>query len=112
MAEVAFFTDDRYNGRGIATVLLEYLAAHAREVGISGFKAQVLPRNRRMVRVFQQAGFEASSEFADGVIEVGFAIEPSEAAVAAMAERARRCRAPGGRPAPRTPGGGRRRRRP
>ncbi len=90
VAEVAFFTDDRYNGRGIATVLLEYLAAHAREVGIARFEAQVLPSNRRMVRVFQQAGFEASSEFADGIIEVSFAIEPSESAVEAMAERAQR----------------------
>lgn len=90
VAEVAFFTDDRYNGRGIATLLLEYLAAHAREVGITRFEAQVLPSNRRMVRVFQQAGFEASSAFADGVIEVSFDIEPSESAMEAMAQRALR----------------------
>jgi acyl-CoA synthetase (NDP forming)/RimJ/RimL family protein N-acetyltransferase len=90
IAEVAFFTDDRYHGRGIATLLLEYLAAHAREVGISRFEAHVLPTNRRMVRVFTQAGFQASSEFADGVIEVTLDIEPSEDAAAAMAERARR----------------------
>ena len=90
VAEVAFFTDDRFHGRGIATLLLEYLAAHAREVGISRFEAHVLPSNRRMVRVFTQAGFRATSEFADGVIEVSLDIEPSEAAAAAMAERARR----------------------
>ena len=90
VAEVAFFTDDRFHGRGIATLLLEYLAAYARDVGISRFEAHVLPTNRRMVRVFTQAGFEASSEFADGVIEVTLGIEPSEEAAAAMAERARR----------------------
>ncbi len=88
-AEVAFFTDDQYHGRGIATLMLEYLAAYAREVGISGFEAHVLPSNRRMVRVFKQAGFQASSEFADGVIEVTMGIEPTDGAATAMAERAR-----------------------
>jgi acyl-CoA synthetase (NDP forming)/RimJ/RimL family protein N-acetyltransferase len=90
IAEVAFFTDDRMSGKGIATVLLEYLAAYGREIGISRFEATVLPSNRRMVRVFQQAGYGASSAYSDGVIEVTFDIEPSEEAAQAMAERARR----------------------
>src|SRR3546814_12292895 len=58
-------------------------------IGISRFEATVLPSNRRMVRVFQQAGYGASSAYADGVIEVTFDIEPSEEAARAMAERAR-----------------------
>ncbi|MDZ7674066.1 MAG: GNAT family N-acetyltransferase [Acidimicrobiales bacterium] len=90
VAEVAFFTDDQYHGRGIATLLLEYLAVYARETGIiRGFEAHVLPENRRMVRVFRQAGFQASSEFADGVIDVTLGIEPTEEAAAAIADRAR-----------------------
>ncbi|MCZ7630311.1 MAG: GNAT family N-acetyltransferase [Microthrixaceae bacterium] len=32
-AEVAFFVDDRHHGRGLATVMLEYLAAAAGTVG-------------------------------------------------------------------------------
>ena len=32
-AEVAFFVDDRHTGRGMATLLLEYLAAAARRLG-------------------------------------------------------------------------------
>jgi len=90
VAEVAFFTDDQMGGKGIATLLLEYLAAYGREIGISRFEATVLPSNRRMVRVFQAAGYGASSAFSDGVIEVTFDIEPSEEAAHAMAERARR----------------------
>lgn len=90
VAEVAFFTDDRMSGKGIATLLLEYLAAYGREIGISRFEATVLPSNRRMVRVFQAAGYGASSAYSDGVIEVTFDIEPSEEASRAMAERARR----------------------
>ncbi len=89
LAEVAFFTDDEHHGRGIATLMLEYLAAYAREVGIQGFDAHVLPTNRRMVRVFTQAGFEAKSTFSDGVIEVTLDIEPSEEAAQRMEERAR-----------------------
>lgn len=93
VAEVAFFTDDLHAGRGMATVLLEYLAAAAREVGITGFTAQVLPTNRRMLGVFKQVGFEVATRFSDGVIEVEFPIEPTEEATARMAERARRAEA-------------------
>ncbi len=92
-AEVAFFTDDDHAGRGMATVLLEYLAAAARDVGITGFNAQVLPTNRRMLSVFRQVGFEVTSRFSDGVIEVEFPIDPTPEAMEAMAERARRSEA-------------------
>ncbi len=89
VAEVAFFTDGAHQGRGLATVLLEYLAAAAREVGLTGFTAQVLPQNRKMLSVFKQAGFEASSRFTDGVIEVELSIEPTPEALAVIEERAR-----------------------
>ncbi|QXC62165.1 GNAT family N-acetyltransferase [Aquihabitans sp. G128] len=87
-AEVAFFIDDDHHGRGMATVLLEYLAAAAREVGISGFTASVLPQNRKMLGVFTQAGFTARSHFEEGVIEVELGIEPTPAALAAIEVRA------------------------
>ena len=89
VAEVAFFTDGAHQGRGLATVLLEYLAAAAREVGLTGFTAQVLPQNRKMLSVFKQAGFEASSRFTDGVIEVELSIEPTPEALAVIEARAR-----------------------
>ncbi len=87
-AEVAFFIDDAHHGRGMATVLLEYLAEAAREAGISGFTASVLPQNRKMLGVFTQAGFTASSRFEEGVIEVTLDIEPTPEALAAIEERA------------------------
>ncbi|MDH4278043.1 MAG: GNAT family N-acetyltransferase, partial [Acidimicrobiia bacterium] len=37
VAEVAFFVDDANHGRGLATLLLEYLAAAARANGFSTF---------------------------------------------------------------------------
>ena len=88
-AEVAFFVDDANHGRGLATVLLEHLAARAREVGLTGFTASVLPENRKMIGVFTQAGFETATRFADGVIEVRLGLQPTPEAEAAIEGRAR-----------------------
>ena len=43
-AEVAFVVSDEHQGRGIGTVLLEHLAAAARERGITRFVAETLAR--------------------------------------------------------------------
>jgi acyl-CoA synthetase (NDP forming)/GNAT superfamily N-acetyltransferase len=88
-AEVAFLVDDAHQGRGIATVLLEYLAARAAEVGITRFLADTLPENTRMLRVFHEAGFDDQRTFADGVVRVVFSIQPTEASVAASHQRER-----------------------
>jgi acyl-CoA synthetase (NDP forming)/GNAT superfamily N-acetyltransferase len=92
-AEVAFFVDDRHQGRGIATVLLEYLAEAARRTGITAFTATVLPSNGRMVAVFRNAGFTTASWFGDGVIEVRLDLRPTPEAEAAIAARAQRAEA-------------------
>jgi acyl-CoA synthetase (NDP forming)/RimJ/RimL family protein N-acetyltransferase len=88
-AEVAFFVDDRHHGRGVATVLLEHLAARARQVGISAFTATVLPDNRKMIGVFTSAGFDASTRFADGVVEVHLDLQPTPDAERRIEERSR-----------------------
>jgi acyl-CoA synthetase (NDP forming)/RimJ/RimL family protein N-acetyltransferase len=87
-AEVAFFVDDANHGRGLATLLLEHLAVRAREVGLTAFTASVLPENRKMITVFTQAGFQAATKFADGVIEVRLGITPTADAEAAIDARA------------------------
>lgn len=88
-AEVAFFIDDEHNGRGLATVLLEYLAAAGQENGVRRFNASTLPTNRKMLGVFAAAGYDVASTFDDGVIEVAFDISPTGASVAAMDRRER-----------------------
>lgn len=92
-AEVAFITDDQHHGRGLATLLLEYLAAVAREHGLTRFTATTLPQNRKMLGVFKQAGFDVSSRFSEGVIEVLLGIEESVEALAAIEDRERRAEA-------------------
>ncbi|MEZ5233155.1 MAG: GNAT family N-acetyltransferase [Acidimicrobiales bacterium] len=76
-AEVAFFIDDRHHGRGLATLLLEFLAVAATEQGIGGFVATVLPDNRGMINVFRRAGFDVATAFSDGVVEVTLGIRPT-----------------------------------
>ena len=92
-AEVAFFVDDAHKGRGMATLLLEYLAAAARQAGISAFTATVLPTNQRMVGVFRAAGFQVRSTFDEGVIEVHLDLQPTPEAEAAIEARASRAEA-------------------
>jgi acetyl coenzyme A synthetase (ADP forming)-like protein len=86
-AEVAFTVDDAHHGRGIATILLEHLAAVAKDNGISRFVAETLPNNQRMLRVFHEAGFDEQATFSEGVVKVGFPIAPTEHSIAAMHDR-------------------------
>ncbi len=78
IAEVAFNISDNTQGKGLGSVLLEHLAAIASEEGITQFVADVLPQNRKMMKVFVDAGYEVNHAFEDGVIAVSFRIEPTE----------------------------------
>jgi RimJ/RimL family protein N-acetyltransferase len=73
-AEVAFLIEDAHQGRGLGSVLLEHLAAAARERGIQRFVAEVLSQNSRMVRVFLDAGYQATRSYEDGVVHLTFPI--------------------------------------
>ena len=42
------------------------------------FEAEVLAENSQMVRVFRDAGYQVSREFADGVLHLEFDIDPTE----------------------------------
>ncbi|MEZ5117036.1 MAG: GNAT family N-acetyltransferase [Candidatus Nanopelagicales bacterium] len=76
-AEVAFTIRDDHQGRGLGSILLEHLAAAARERGIRRFVAEVLPANRRMIATFEEAGYRVAQEFSDGVVRLQFEIEPT-----------------------------------
>nr|MDA8207806.1 GNAT family N-acetyltransferase [Actinomycetota bacterium] len=88
-AEVAFLVDDAHQGRGLATLMLEFLVEAAREAGIHRFIADTLPENARMLRVFRDAGFADTRAFEDGVIRVTFDIEPTAQSVKRMQDRER-----------------------
>ncbi|SFF75884.1 bifunctional acetate--CoA ligase family protein/GNAT family N-acetyltransferase [Blastococcus tunisiensis] len=89
-AEIAFLVEDAHQGRGLGSVLLEHLAAAARERGIKNFVAEVLAQNSKMVRVFQDAGYKSQRSFEDGVVHLTFPIEQTEDALAVAYEREQR----------------------
>ncbi|NLT30160.1 MAG: GNAT family N-acetyltransferase [Propionibacterium sp.] len=92
-AEVAFLVEDGHQGRGVGQLLLEHLAEAAREREVARFTAEVLPQNRRMVKVFADAGYTVKRAFDDGVIVVEFPIEPTDTSMAVMERREHRAEA-------------------
>ncbi|GLZ38684.1 bifunctional GNAT family N-acetyltransferase/acetate--CoA ligase family protein [Actinokineospora sp. NBRC 105648] len=80
-AEVAFVVQDAHQGRGLGSILLEHLAAAARERGLGRFEAEVLAENGQMVRVFRDAGYQVSRVFDEGVLHLEFDIDQTAASV-------------------------------
>lgn len=92
-AEVAFLVQDAHQGRGVASALLEHIGAVAQERGIVRFIAEVLPENRKMTKVFTDAGYTQKRSFADGVVHLELEIEPTAASLAVMRAREHRAEA-------------------
>lgn len=71
-AEVAFMVDDAHRGKGIATLLLEHLAAIARSRRITRFTAETLAENEAMLSVFKKAGWPLQQRYESGVFDIDF----------------------------------------
>jgi len=71
-ADAAFMVDDAHQGKGIATLLLEHLAAIAQTNGIRRFTAEVLADNRPMLAVFSRVGWPVQRHFESGVVDLDF----------------------------------------
>ena len=69
-AEVAFVVGDQFQGRGVASLLLEHLARIARTLDIAVFEADVLPDNTQMLEVFQHSGWTEEERARGGVVHV------------------------------------------
>ncbi|MFF3465934.1 GNAT family N-acetyltransferase [Streptomyces sp. NPDC002619] len=92
-AEVAFLVQDAQQGRGVASALLEHIAAVARERGIRRFAAEVLPANTKMIKVFTDAGYTQKRSFEDGVVRLEFDLEPTDRSLAVQRAREQRAEA-------------------
>ncbi|MBL1108641.1 GNAT family N-acetyltransferase [Streptomyces sp. 5-8] len=92
-AEVAFLVQDAHQGRGVASALLEHIAAVARERGIRRFAAEVLPANNKMIKVFTDAGYTQKRSFEDGVVRLEFGLEPTDRSLAVQRAREQRAEA-------------------
>ncbi|MGW1885465.1 bifunctional acetate--CoA ligase family protein/GNAT family N-acetyltransferase [Streptomyces sp. NPDC001970] len=92
-AEVAFLVQDAHQGRGVASALLEHIAAVARERGIRRFAAEVLPANNKMIKVFTDAGYTQKRSFEEGSVHLTLDLEPTAESLAVQRAREQRAEA-------------------
>jgi len=63
VAEVAFSTAKDWQGKGIASVILQKLAEAAQENGFTSLVAYMLPTNTGMIKLFKKLPYEVKSRF-------------------------------------------------
>ena len=76
--ETAFMVDEEFQGRGIATYLVNYMTEIAKERGIEGFQADVLLSNLPMIKVFEKTASVLHRKIEDGVVTVRWQFKESE----------------------------------
>jgi RimJ/RimL family protein N-acetyltransferase len=80
-AEAAFVVADRWQGHGIATALLQRLAAFALACGFTTLVAITMAGNVRMLHVLRRAGFPLTMSVHSGEIEAQLDITHHQAGV-------------------------------
>jgi acetate---CoA ligase (ADP-forming) len=86
-AEVAFAVVDRFQGKGLGTVLLERLAALGVAHGFLRFEAMTMSDNAAMLDVFHESGFEIHSKADHGCVNVQLSLDSTSRAAAAAERR-------------------------
>jgi RimJ/RimL family protein N-acetyltransferase len=76
-AEVSFMVRDEWQNRGLGRAFLSSLIAIAKNVGIEGFVATVLPKNRLMMSVFRGCGYKLKVEKDEDIFELSFRFDGS-----------------------------------
>jgi acetyl coenzyme A synthetase (ADP forming)-like protein len=80
-AEVAMAVEDRFQGKGIGTHLLERLALLAARAGFTRFWAITHADNVGMIEVFRHSGFPLEERLESGYLELDFSVLPTETSV-------------------------------
>jgi acetate---CoA ligase (ADP-forming) len=80
-AEVSVGVDDRLQGLGLGTHLLERLAAIAIQNGFRRFQAIAEKENHRMIEVLRRSGFPIYERNEAGMVEIDFDVTPTESNV-------------------------------
>jgi len=79
--ELAFVVDEKYQGIGIGSYLYEMLIRLARDRGLKGFTAEVLPANQSMMKVFENGLLPINARVEHGLsrLTVSFDEQPDPA---------------------------------
>lgn len=86
-AEFGLLVADEWRHRGLGTLLLEYLVAHARSVGITAFVGEVLAVNAAMVQVVHDLGLVTNTDADSQDLHVVIPLAATERFITALAER-------------------------
>ncbi len=70
LAEVAYMVDPEWQGAGLGRIMHAELVDYARQHGARGLRADVLPGNSRMMRVFEHGEYSLTVERDAGVDEL------------------------------------------
>jgi RimJ/RimL family protein N-acetyltransferase len=88
LAEVAVAVADSWQGRGVATALLDRLTERARDEGIRRFSAEILAENQPMLELIDEVGQVTVKHRDHGSLEVEVEL-PAEGLGAALRETLR-----------------------
>jgi GNAT superfamily N-acetyltransferase len=72
LAELALLVHDDWQGKGVGTMMHDYLEQIARSRNIGGFKGEVLEQNKRALHLFTRLGRKAKTEYDQGVYTVSY----------------------------------------
>ena len=75
MAELALLVKDDWQGKGLGSLMHDYLDSIARSHNIGGFKGEVLEQNKRAVHLFTRLGRNAKTEYEQGVYTISYRFE-------------------------------------
>jgi GNAT superfamily N-acetyltransferase len=76
-AEVAFTVEEDYQGRGIASLLLQHLAGIAQKRGLERLEADVLAGNTPMLAVFRKSRLPGTLRHDGDIVHVTLSLTPS-----------------------------------
>jgi acyl-CoA hydrolase/RimJ/RimL family protein N-acetyltransferase len=68
IAEIAFSVSREFQGKGIASIILQKLVDAARENGISGLIAYTVPTNKGMIKLFKKIPYQVKTSFDDDML--------------------------------------------
>jgi acetyltransferase len=71
-AEVAVLVSDQFHGRGLGTELLARLLMVGADEKLAKLKADILPDNRDVMRIFEKLGFKLRHSLEDKVVKAEF----------------------------------------
>jgi GNAT superfamily N-acetyltransferase len=66
-ADTAFVVEEAYQGKGIASLILQMLIKAARGKGLTGFTADILANNKAIFKVYEKAGLPIQAVMEYGV---------------------------------------------